>query len=161
MNVFFTDYCISEFKATCDYVRNKPMFTAPETNTLVVDPSKWKPTDKMGTNVNSPISEPQSTESIQAINSTDSKAKIYEANDWLPTVFSHVKIWIKDYFQQTQQHVINEILIIIIAIILFVAYKMSMTNEQPRRKKRRKPNNDRGRRTRNKSRNTSQNIEST
>jgi len=133
------------------------MFTAPETNTLVGDPSKWMPTDKMGTNVNSSISEPQSTESIQAINSTDSKAKIDEAHEWLPTVFSHVKIWIRDYFQQTQQHVIYEILIIAIAIILFVAYKMSQTKELPRRKKRRRTKNDQNER---RTRNRSQNIES-
>ena len=129
------------------------MFTAPETNTLVVDPSKWMPTDKMGTNVNSSIYKPQSNQTIQAINSTDSEANIDEALEWFPTVFSHVKIWIKDYFQQTQKHVIYEILIIVIAIILFVAYKMSQTKELPRRKKRRRTKNDHKRRTRNRSQN--------
>ena len=131
------------------------MFTAPETNTLVVDPSKWKPTDKMGTNVNLSISEPQSNENIQAINSTDSEANIDESNEWLQTVFSHVKIWIKDYFQQTQQHVIYEVLIIVLAIILFIAYQMSKKNtERPKRKKRRRRNKNCEKRARSRSETT-------
>ena len=155
MNVFFTDYCISEFKATCDYVRQKPLFTAPETNTLVVDPSKWRPTNKMGTNADSLIYKPQSNQTIQAINSTDSEANIDEAHEWFPTVFSHVKIWIKDYFQQTQKHVIYEILIIVIAIILFVAYKISKKEKElPRRKKRRRINKKCKKRTRSRSETT-------
>ena len=129
------------------------MFTAPETNTLVVDPSKWRPTDKMGTNADSLIYKPQSNQTIQAINSTDSEADLDEAHERFPTVFSHVMILIKDYFQQTQQHVIYEILIIVIAIILFVAYKMSQTKELPRRKKRRRTKNDHKRRTGNRSQN--------
>ena len=155
MNAFFTDYCISEFKATCDYVRNKPMYTAPETNTLVVDPSKWRPTDKMSTNVNSSSYKPQSHEIIQAINSTDSQAKIDEANKWLQTVFSNVKDLINDYFQQTKQHVIYEILFIVIVITLFIAYKMSKKNtEHPRRKKRRRSNKNGEKRARRRSETT-------
>ena len=160
MNFFYSHYCILDFLATCDFVRNKHMLTSPGTISLefttadatTVNHTKWKPADKMDDKENSRIDELHSHESVQASNLTDSEASIDEADEWIQTVFSRVKDLIKDYFQQTRHHVIYEILISAIAIILFIAYKMAKTNtELPRRRTRRRTKNNHNKRTRNKS----------
>ena len=136
------------------------MLTSPETISLEFTAADAT-TVKMGVKENSSIDELHSHESVQASNLTDSEASIDETHEWLHTVFSHVKNLINDYFQQTRHHVIYEILISAIALILFIAYKMSKTNtELPRRRTRRRKR----RRTKNKSekriRNKSDNLES-
>jgi len=137
MNLNFSEYCISEFKATCDYLRNNHFFTSLDKISLEFTTIDETP---------SPENEPS--------NITDQEENIDDAHEWLQTVFSQVKDLIKNYFHQTRHHVIYEILITVIAIILFIAYKMSQTEKLPRRRTRRKTNKNRKRHTRNRSKNT-------
>ena len=165
MNLVYSDSesenCILDFLATCDFVRNRVRQRFTTADATTVNHTKWKPAYKMDDKENSSIEELHSRESVQASNTIDSEASIDEADEWLQTVFSRVKDLIYDYFQQTRHHVIYEILISAIALILFIAYKMSKTNtELPRRRTRRRKR----RRTKNKSekriRNKSDNLES-
>ena len=156
MNLVYSDSesenCILDFLATCDFVRNRVRQRFTTADATTVNHTKWKPAYKMDDKENSSIEELHSRESVQASNTIDSEASIDEADERLQTVFSRVKDLIYDYFQQTRHHVIYEILISVIAIILFIAYKMAKTEtELPRRRTRRRTKNKSDKRTRNKS----------
>ena len=131
-----------KFRAKCDYARERRLLTSPVTISLEFTTGKT-------TTLNQTKLEPivdeehlliQEMHSLEnkTSNMTDSAAKNQEANERLPAIFSHVKTLIKNYYQQTQNHVIYEICITAFAIILFIAYRMSKTKKERRRNNNRK-----------------------